>query len=224
MTQRVKPPTAQEAVLAELRRRLGLGLLRPGQAIPMEQLAEEFGVSRVPVREAMRILEGEGRVLYTPHRGYAVAWLDADDLREIYRLRDVLEAEAVRSAAPLLAEADLSRMEAATREIDAACAAADVAGLIPANRRFHFALFEACGMPRLLRILEQIWDASDQYRAVYFNDPKNRGLMRREHAAILRAARARDAAALLRAVDEHRAHAVPVVTRLLQETVAAPAS
>ena len=51
MTQRVKPPTAQEAVLAELRRRLGLGLLRPGQAIPMEQLAEEFGVSRVPVRD-----------------------------------------------------------------------------------------------------------------------------------------------------------------------------
>jgi DNA-binding GntR family transcriptional regulator len=218
----IKPLTAQESVLRELRRQLGLGLLRPGQPIQMEQLAEAFGVSRVPVREAMRILEGEGLVDYTPHRGYAVARMDVAEVTEIYRLRQILETEAILAGLPNLSAEDLERMAQATEEIEQACAAEDLAALTAANRRFHFALFTPCQMPRLLRMLDQIWSASDQYRALYFNEPEHRDLMRQEHELIYGAALARDGDRLLRYLDAHRAHSVPLVTRLVREAAAAP--
>src|SRR5674476_1570791 len=77
-----RPPTAQEAVLAELRRLITAGLLRPGQQIVQDALAVQFGVSRVPLREALKILEGEGQVTYVAHRGYFVTELSLSDLIE----------------------------------------------------------------------------------------------------------------------------------------------
>ncbi|MFC3125632.1 GntR family transcriptional regulator [Pseudoroseomonas globiformis] len=216
----IKPPTAQESVLRELRRQLAGGVLRPGEPMQMEALAESFGVSRVPVREAMRILEGEGLVDYTPHRGYTAARLDVAEVTEIYRLREILETEAVRVGLPRLGAADLASMAEATQQVDAACQAEDLAALTAANRRFHFALFTPCGMPRLLRILEQIWSASDQYRALYFGVAPHREQMREEHRRIQDAALARDEAALLRFLDAHRAHSVPLVTGLVRRATA----
>lgn len=87
MTRPLRPPTAQEFVLTELRRAIVSGQLRPGAAIRQDTLAESLGVSRVPLREALKILEGEGQVTYRPHRGYFVADLSYDDLREVYRIR-----------------------------------------------------------------------------------------------------------------------------------------
>ena len=86
--------------MAELRLAIASGDLRPGEQVLQDALAERFGVSRVPLREALKILEGEGQVVYRPHRGYFVAELDLDDLREVYRIRDLLESEAVRVAVP----------------------------------------------------------------------------------------------------------------------------
>src|SRR5690606_32639587 len=75
-----KPPTAQQAVLAELRRFIASGSLRPGQQIRQDTLSAELGVSRVPLREALKILEGEGQVTYEAHRGYFVTELSLRDL------------------------------------------------------------------------------------------------------------------------------------------------
>jgi len=87
-----RPPTAQEAVLAELRRFITTGRLRPGQQIVQDALAVQLGVSRVPLREALKILEGEGQVTYVAHRGYFVTELSLSDLLEVYRIREILEA------------------------------------------------------------------------------------------------------------------------------------
>ena len=86
-----RPPTAQEAVLVELRGRILRGDLAPGSPLRQEDLAASLGVSRVPVREALRMLESEGHVTYTPHRGYRVPELDLDELDEIYHLRALIE-------------------------------------------------------------------------------------------------------------------------------------
>lgn len=215
MTRPLRPPTAQEFVLTELRRAIVSGQLRPGAAIRQDALAESLGVSRVPLREALKILEGEGQVSYRPHRGYFVADLSYDDLREVYRIRELLEAEAARHAVCRLTDEDLERLTEAQRAVDAAGAAGDIVTMTAANRRFHFTLLEASGMPRLLRLIRILWDATDAYRAVYYNDERNRQRVGREHDVIVTAVRSRDAERVVRVLDEHRTAAVAVLREVV---------
>ncbi len=161
------------------------------------------------------MLEGEGQVVHQAHRGYVVASLSLDDLLEVYRLRDILEAEALRVGVPRLGRDDVARIEALAAEVDLAGDGDDLARLTAANRRFHFALFEASGMTRLVRLLGQLWDATDAYRSVYFAAPVNRRRVRREHRAMLRAVRERDAEAVIALHDAHRGHSVAVLRRVL---------
>jgi DNA-binding GntR family transcriptional regulator len=207
----VRPPTAQEAVLAELRRLLVTGDLAPGSPVRQEALAERLGVSRVPLREALKVLEGEGQVVYLPRRGYVVAELSVDDLLEVYRLRELLEAEAIRAAVPRLDEVVLEAIAAAAREVDRAGRSGDLVEMTASNRRFHFLLFDAAGMPRLSRTLRQLWDATDVYRAVYFGSPANRSRVAHEHADLLAAARDGDEERAVAVQAAHRDHSVAAV-------------
>src|SRR5665647_3767585 len=145
-----RPPTAQEAVLGELRRFITTGRLRPGQKIIQDALSAQLGVSRVPLREALKILEGEGQVTYAAHRGYFVTELSLADLIEVYRIRDILETEAVTIAVPQMTAEDIHRLEGAERDVRAAADIADVVAMTSANRRLHFAILDACALPRLV--------------------------------------------------------------------------
>lgn len=211
----VKPQTAQEAVLYELRRRIVSGEFAPGSQILQDALADELGVSRVPVREALRTLEGEGQVSYEPHRGYFVVELDLNELVEIYRLRDLLEPEATAKAFPNITKEDLNRMEESMRDMVQAIKGGDNAAMTAANRRFHFSIFAPCRMPRLIRILDQLWNASDIYRAVYFFEFDRKNLMHSEHIEIFEALKRRDLQTLLDLLQTHRTHAIPALKRLL---------
>ena len=212
----VRPPTAQEAVLTELRRLLVTGELAPGTPVRQETVAERLGVSRVPVREALKVLEGEGHVVYLPRRGYVVAELSAEDLTEVYRLRELLEAEAIRVAVPRLDDATLEEIEAVAHEVDGAGRRGDLAGMTAYNRDFHFLLFDAAGMPRLSRTLRQLWDATDVYRSVYFAAGANRTRVKHDHAAIVDALRARDVRAAIATQKRHRDASVTAVTAALR--------
>ena len=112
-----RPPTAQEFVLGELRRLIVTGELKAGEQIKQDALAESLGTSRVPLREALKILEGEGQVAYHPHRGYFVAELSAADLVEVYRIRQLLEDEAVATAIPRLSDGDVAALQQAMRDV-----------------------------------------------------------------------------------------------------------
>ena len=207
--------TAQDAVLAALREDIRAGVLAPGDQVVQESLAERYGVSRVPLREALKTLETEGQVVYHPHRGYFVAELSVADLLEVYRLRALLEAEAIRAAVPDLGDDDVDHLADLAADIDAAAAAGDLAAMTAANRRFHFALYDAAGMPRLSRLLRQLWEATDAYRSLYFQDPLNRERVAGEHAAMVAALRARDADEVVALHDQHRDNSVGVVRGLL---------
>lgn len=204
----MRPPTTQEFALDQLRRLIVAGEIAPGRPIRQDAIAQQLGVSRVPLREALKTLEAEGQVVYRPHRGYAVAELALPDLEEVYRLRELLEAEAVRAACAHYAADELARLDDLRRDVDAAAEQDDLVGMIAANRRFHFALLEPCGMPRLLRMVRTLWDSTDAYRAVYYNAEDNRSRVRREHERIVRAAADRDTEQLVSLLDEHRRHAV----------------
>lgn len=210
-----RPPTAQEAVLGELRRAIVSGQLRPGEQILQDALAERFGVSRVPLREALKILEGEGQVVYRPHRGYFVAELNVADLYEVYRMRELLETEAVRIAVPKVTRADVQRLRDAASDVDRADASGDLSAMTAANRRFHFTLIEAAGMPRLARLVRILWDATDAYRMLYYADAKHRRTVHEEHWAVVDAVAAGDAERAVALLTAHREQAVAEVTRLL---------
>ena len=202
-----RPKTAQEAVLVEIRERLLDGRLKPGEAIRPDVIGDELGVSAVPVREALRILEGEGQVHYRPHRGYLVTELGIEDLKEIYRIRELLEAEAVRRAVPQFGDKDLERMRAALEEMESA--GDDIVRLTTANRQFHFTLLEAARMPHLNRMVTWLWDVSEpcHYRSPHFMRAENRVRIDKEHRKIIDAVAAGDVERIIEELSEHRQHA-----------------
>jgi DNA-binding GntR family transcriptional regulator len=210
-----RPPTAQEAVLAELRRAILEGDMRPGTQILQDSVAESLGVSRVPVREALKILEGEGQVSYAPHRGYFVAELSYEELVEVYRIRELLEAEAMSVAIDKVSHEDIARMEEAIEDMERADAAMDIVALTAANRRFHFALLEPCERPRLLKFIRQLWDMTDPYRSVYFADAASRKLVNKEHRHILKLAKTGRTQECVEAMALHRRNAVIRLENLL---------
>jgi len=210
--------TAQQRVLDALRSDILSGALAPGEQLVQEVVAERYAVSRVPVREALQLLTAEGLVTHFPHRGYFVTELSVTDLQEVYRLRSLLEEEAIRTAVPTLDDEDVTELE---RLAQAVSEAASLAALTEANRRFHFALFEAAGMPRLTRLLRQLWDTSDVYRALYFQQSGNRERVRDEHAAMIEALRRRDVPGTIRLHNLHRDHSVAWVrSHLLRQRTA----
>ncbi|MGW8764401.1 GntR family transcriptional regulator [Streptomyces sp. NPDC055815] len=213
--QKRRPQTAQQFVLEELRRAITSGELRPGGPIRQEALAARFEVSRVPLREALKALEAEGLVVHHVHRGYFVAELSLDDLEEIYRIRELLETEAVRMAVRWMPDGTVATLERIQREVERAAGEGDIAAMAAANRLFHFTLIEASGMPRLVRLITTLWDATDAYRSLYYTEPTHRKQAVREHRAVISCLRQGDEEATVRWLDEHRAHAVAALREVL---------
>lgn len=214
-----RPPTAQEAVTRELRRAILAGELRPGQRIHQEELAGRLGVSRVPIREALRGLEAEGQVTGKPNRGYYVTKLTVADLDEVYRLRALLEDEMNAQAAKNAAGATIDQLESLMAQMEQATEAHDVRAFSALNREFHFTIFERAGLPRFLRIDEVLWQNSEAYRSMYLNDPEILRRIRGEHLLILDAFRSGDSEGLVEQSRRHREEAVARLGHLLAEPI-----
>jgi DNA-binding GntR family transcriptional regulator len=144
-----------------------------------------------------------------------VAQLDLADLAEVYRLRELLEAEAVRAAMPHLSEADVEDIATEFEAVTSALAGGRLSDAMAANRRAHFRLFEAARMPVLLRHVRMLWDSTQAYRALYYNEAARRQAVDREHAQILAALRGRDAERVLMLLDAHRRHALGALAEVL---------
>ncbi len=209
------PGTAQEHAVSWLRHAIVTGVLRPGQRVGQEDVAASIGVSIAPVREALQALGQEGQVTYIPRRGYFVTELRLEDVREIYALRGLLEERAARLALPALDENDLGEIRTAARECEVAAEASDIAGELAANRRFHFAIMRSDEQPHTLRLIRLLWDSTEAYRAMYYNDPAERLRAAEAHDRIIAAIEARDADALSTALADHRARALEVLSGIL---------
>jgi len=207
--------TSQEHAVEWLRAAIVARELRPGERVVQEEVAERIGVSVVPVREALRVLEQEGQLTYRPRRGYFVTALSLADLDEIYALRALLEARAVRHALPLLDGEALERMELAARDCVDAAAAGDVAAELEANRRFHFAIMEVPGQPHVLRLIRALWDSTEAYRALYYNAAEERDAAVAAHDRIMAAVRAGEPEPLIAQLDAHRERALAVLRGIL---------
>lgn len=145
--------TAQELVLGTLRQAILDGVLAPGERLRQEDLAAAFKTSRIPIREALRVLEYEGLAHSEPHRGFTVTALDADQIEEIYDLRTVLESHAVRAAIPLLTKPDLDELQRLYDEMGSIDSADEK---LAARERFYLRLYGVTARPRLVGLIARL--------------------------------------------------------------------
>lgn len=207
--------TSQQHAVAWLRRAIVEGELRPGAHIQQDEVAERIGVSLIPAREALKVLEGEGQVTYIPRRGYFVSELLIEDLVEVNMLRELLEDRAARAAVEFFDDDALDRLEQAAEECSLASTTGDVAAQLAANRRFHFGIFEAGSGPHMMRLIRLLWESTEAYRAIYYNVEAERHAADDAHSRILEAARARDTERLVAELDTHRDHALRALVQIL---------
>lgn len=213
MTSPESQDTAKAAVLHELRKRIRRGELVPGAAIRQEAVAKRLGVSRSPVREALLVLQSEGMATYERNKGYVVAALDSNDIRDTYQVRGLLEAEAIRQGISRVGDREETAMKALLGTM------ADLTPehedeLIRLNTVFHFMLFSLAENRRLTAMLRQIWDSCDPYRALYYSRQRVLDQVKIEHDQIYEACLARDADALVRLHEEHRNGCLAVVQKV----------
>jgi DNA-binding GntR family transcriptional regulator len=209
------PSTAAQHALQSLRALIVSGSLGPGERVNQDVLAARVGVSLAPVREALRALEQEGQVTYSPRRGYFVTELKMEDLEEIYALRELLERRAMRKALPELDDRELQSIAAAAQECEEAAEVGDVARELQANRAFHLQLLDSESHPHLMRVIRLLWDSTEAYRALYYNSPAERRVANEAHGRILEAASAGEFDRLLAEMDAHRRRALEVLREIL---------
>jgi DNA-binding GntR family transcriptional regulator len=214
--------TAAQHAVESLRHTLIAGELKPGERVRQEEIAERLGLSLAPVREALAVLEQEGQLTYQPRRGYFVTELDLDDLREIYNLRRLVEGRAARTALPLLDEDAHERIALAARDCVEAVDRGDVTAELEANRRFHFAVLEAPGQVHTMRVVRLLWDSTETYRALYYNDPADRDHSLAAHIRIVEAIKADDAGRLVAELDAHREAALQRLAQVLDTSSSPP--
>jgi DNA-binding GntR family transcriptional regulator len=152
-----------ELVYQRTRRDIVSGELPPGSPLRLQDLADRNGVSMIPVREALRLLEAEGFVDFLPNRGARVAPLSLDDMLDVYRTRIVLESEALRQAVPNFTP----QMIAKARRLNAKLGRQKIKKgyvVYEDHRAFHFSLYEPSGSRWLMRLISSVWDHTERYR------------------------------------------------------------
>ncbi len=212
------PGLSQQAILEELRRAILSGDVPPGSPIPMDETAEVFGVSRIPIREALKTLIGEGLVEHRPRAGYTVASVTAEEFREIYIVRGVLEMAALSAAVDNAEAQDDRRAVAALRALDDALAAEDYQAYQRDSREFHLALVAPSRMPRLLHMIESVWNLTEPLQPMKHISDAHRDHLHAQHSSMLTAFTHRDSAALLAASRRHLDDLETVVADLSTET------
>ena len=177
------------------------GELRPGDRLVERQLADRLGVSRVPVREALRQLAHEGLVDERPTRGMVVRRLDDEDVEALFEVREALERILCRRVVATASDEGLDRLDAAVRGTDAALASSDSRAAVESNASFHEVLVDLAGSPVLAAVMEPVAGRM-KWLLSQHEDP---AAMNTDHAAIAQALRSRDLAAAERLCREHLA-------------------
>lgn len=179
------PRTLSGHVAAELHRLILDGTLAAGSMLRIQEVAERFSTSSMPVREALRILDAMGLVEVIPHRGTRVAELTRADLEDTYRTRITLETIAIRDAARHPDPVTVTEATALLRRHSELLEAGDISGARLTHADFHFRLYADSGSRWLLRAIEAPWRNSERYAFVLGTTPQSRHSSRIEHEAML---------------------------------------
>ncbi|WP_433679266.1 GntR family transcriptional regulator [Nocardia sp. CA-119907] len=214
----VDEPGRPQVILGELRRVILDGAVPPCTVIPLREVAELFGVSHIPVREALKTLIGEGLVTHRPHGGYAVAQLTPNELREMYIVRETLETASLAAAARNATVADRAHLLEVNSLLEQAIRDDDPVAYHRRSRDFHVAMTKPSRMFRLLHMLESAWNVTEPVQSMVHIGRADRVRLHTDHALMLDAFMACDVDRLLLAAERHHRRLETVITTLPTDT------
>lgn len=181
MPQLLAHRTLSSAIVDQLRQGILAGRHASGSALRQDALAAEFGVSRIPVREALFQLEAEGLVRIEPHKGAVVAGFDLAEIDDVFDLRVMLEPRLLARSAPRLDAADFAQAASHDAAFSDALARHDVASWGQLNARLHLDLYRRAALPRTLAIVSALLQSSERYTRVQLQREAALARARREH-------------------------------------------
>ena len=182
----------RDVVFNTLRQAILKGELKPGERLLEIALAERLGVSRTPVREAMRKLEQEGLVVMIPRRGAQVASITEKDLNDVLEVRIALENVAIEKACKLITEDELGRLWVAAKEFEKTKAEGNLVRLAETDVAFHEIIYQASDNKRLNQVLNNLREQMYRYRVEYLKEEQTRNLLVSEHEELVKAIREGD--------------------------------
>lgn len=179
-------------VTERLRHALLVGEIKPGERIKVAELEKRFGVSHIPIREAVRRLETEGFIVALPQRAAVAAGVDLDDLSGLYDLRRIIECEVIRRSVESMTPEQVDVARSALEALDAVASDHDSPQFWDLHRDFHWALLEPGATAWIERVLDQIWLASQRYVRLFVSQTLDDAM--RDHHELLACCEERDAA------------------------------
>ncbi len=184
--------TLREKILETIRDAILKGSLRPGERVSEPELAERFGISRTPIREAFRQLESEGYLEVIPRKGAVVASLSERDVIEFYAIKSILEGHAARIAAERMTERDLERLETINAKLQEIAADGDIKGFFRVHNEFHELFIKASGNDKLIELINQLVLKFNRLRLASLAQPGRMDISVQEHRKIIEAFRRHD--------------------------------
>lgn len=193
----------RDVVFNTLRQAILKGELRPGERLMEIQLAQRLGVSRTPIREAIRKLELEGLVLMIPRKGAEVAKITEKSMQDVLEVRRALEALAIQLACERITEEEAALLENNAREFEKAAKTKDLVVMAEADEAFHTVIYSATKNDRLIYILNNLREQMYRYRLEYLKDEKIHSTILEEHEEIVRTVKTRKSEEAVVAISAH---------------------
>lgn len=207
----------RDVVFHTLREAILKGELKPGERLMELQLAAKLGVSRTPIREAIRMLEQEGLAVTIPRRGAEVAKMTEKDMEDVLQIRDALDELAVSIACRQITEEQLDELRHMMQEFAEYTKTGDVKKIAEADVKFHDIIYQSTGNPKLVSMLSNLREQMYRYRVEYLKDEGNYPVLIREHCEIVEGLSDKDLPKVTAAMHKHVRNQVMAVKERIRE-------
>ena len=195
-------PTLQDKIYQTLRQWLTVGRFLPGERLKIRQVAQELGVSVMPVRAALQRLAAEGGLVNIPNCGVMVPKLKRAEFDDILQMRILLEGQAAELGTYRISPADMQIMRTLNEHMEQAIKRNDLKGYLDANEDFHVTLYRASGSPLLMELIETVWLKVGPISNQLFESEKFAQKLNAAHDDVMSAIEQRDGAAVRRAIEQ----------------------
>ncbi len=207
----------RDVVFQTLREAILKGELKPGERLMELQLASKLGVSRTPIREAIRMLELEGLAVTMPRKGAEVARMTEKDMEDVLQIRKALDELAVGLACDNMTEESLEQIYGALKNFEESTRSRDVKKIAQADVEFHDTIYRAADNPKLVNMLNNLREQMYRYRVEYLKNDTVYPRLIEEHEKIYEGLKRKDKETVVEIVSHHVMNQELVVKNIIQE-------